>query len=118
MNYRICNPLEKFILRSAASEAGDSKDALNITDFIVSNSCCNSCRWFVPDSVGLIKVIEIQFVRNGEDFDDYRHRIGARVRFIKGYFLEHYHDSKTIQMYKLSKKSYFYSDSVIYPCFN
>lgn len=62
-----------------------------------------------------MKVIEIQFVVNGEDFDDYGYRINPGVCFIKGSFLERCCDSKTSQEYHLSKKlSLFYSISAVY----
>ena len=101
MDYRIIgNPLKKSLLRSAASEAGDSKDALYITDFILPNSyVAISADDLFPDSLWLIKVVEIQCVGSGENYDDYGCRSGSRVRFIKGYFLERCYDSKaTVQI--------------------
>ena len=68
------------------------------------------------DTAWFIKVIENDLMSNGDDTDDYGHTIIKDSKYNMGHFLERFTNTRKGELYKLSnKRTFFYSESVIYP---
>ena len=68
------------------------------------------------DTAWFIKMVKNDLTSNGDDTDDYGHTIIKRTKYNKGHFLERFTSTTKGELYKLSKKkTFFFSESVIYP---